>query len=376
MKNSFLPIVIIKKQLVSFFGGAAPEKRDKFTVSASQRLAETVNLFFSCCLISLFFFSCEKEKFVLPEEPLLAVPVGFPAPIFPEGNELTAARWELGKRLFFDPIMSKDGTVSCASCHLPEQAFTDGKQVSQGVEGRAGFRNAPTLANVAYHPYYTREGGVPTLEMQILVPIQEHAEFDMNILEIAELLAADSSYVQQSQTAYGRIPDAFVITRSIACFERTILSGNSPYDRFSNGKNSALTDAEKRGMELFFSQELACAECHSGFNFTGYSFENNGLYDTYADPGRFRLTGKEGDRALFKVPSLRNVGVTAPYMHDGSMQTLEAVVAHYNSGGKNHPHKSHLVKQLGLNQKEKDDLVAFLKALTDPHFLENPKFQP
>ena len=326
-------------------------------------------------LACLLLFACEKEQPAPSAEPLLAVPEGFPVPVFPEGNELTPERWALGKRLFFDPILSKDGSVSCASCHLPEMAFTDGKQFSEGVEGRLGNRNAPTLANVAYHPYYTREGGVPTLEMQILVPIQEHAEFDMNILDIAERLNADSGYMQESQAAYGRVPDAFVITRSIACFERTILSGGSRYDEFLNGKNSALAAAEKRGKDLFLSEKLACSQCHGGFNFTSYAFENNGLYEDYPDPGRFRLTGEEADRALFKVPSLRNVGVTAPYMHDGSLPTLEAVVEHYNGGGENHPHKSHLVKPLNLTTQEKTDLIAFLKALTDDDFLDNPKFR-
>lgn len=327
-------------------------------------------LLFTC----LLFFACEKEPPEPPVEPLLAVPEGFPVPVFPEGNELTPERWALGKRLFFDPILSSDGMVSCASCHLPERAFTDGKTVSTGVEERLGTRNAPTLANVAYHPYFTREGGVPTLEMQILVPIQEHAEFDMNILDIAERLNMDSSYVRASMNAYGREPDAFVITRSIACFERTILSGNSRYDQFLKGKNTVLTAAERRGMDLFFSEKTNCSQCHGGFNFTNYAFENNGLYETYTDPGRFRLTGKEADRALFKVPSLRNVGVTAPYMHDGLLPALEAVVEHYNSGGKNHPHKSVLIKPLGLTSSEQADLVAFLKALTDDDFLNNPKF--
>ncbi len=326
-------------------------------------------------LALLFFFACKKEQNLPPAEPLLAVPVGFPAPVFPEGNELTPERWALGKRLFFDPIMSSDRSISCASCHLPELAFSDKLALSAGVENRPGTRNSPTLANIAYHPYFTRDGGVPTLEMQVLVPIQEHNEFDMNILDIAERLNSDSSYVKASWAAYGRAPDAFVITRSIACFERTMLSGESPYDEFLNGKNSALTAAEKRGMDLFFSEKLACSQCHGGFNFTNYAFENNGLYEEYPDPGRFRLTGKEADRALFKVPTLRNVGVTAPYMHDGSLPTLEAVVEHYNSGGKNHPHKSQLISPLNLTTQEKTDLIAFLKALTDDDFLNNPKFK-
>lgn len=322
-----------------------------------------------------FLMSCDSEPVNPIQEPLLVVPAGFPEPIFPEDNELTPERWGLGKKLFFDPVLSKDSTVSCASCHHPELSFTDGKSVSEGIEKRQGTRNAPSLANVAYHPYLLREGGVPTLEMQILVPVQEHAEFDFNIVQIAQRLQNNPSYVQASLDAYSRLPDPFVITRAISCFERTIISGNSRYDAFINGDHTALSNSEKNGMNLFFSEELSCAKCHDGFNFTNYAFENNGLYEEYDDPGRFRLTGIESDRALFKVPSLRNVAVTAPYMHDGSIGNLRDVIGHYQSGGKHHRHQSPLVKPLMLNEAEQLDLVAFLKTLTDDDFLTNPKYR-
>lgn len=334
--------------------------------------------FVTICL-AIALAACRKE---LPEaplvepEPLLAVPPGFPNPAFPDGNELTPARWALGKKLFYDPVMSSDSILSCASCHHAAKAFSDTVRFSPGVAGRPGTRNAPTLANIGYHPYFTREGGVPTLEMQILVPIQEHNEFDFNILLIAERLLRDTSYVRMSRDAYGRDPDAFVITRSIACFERTIISGQSRYDQYSfQGKNTALTGAEKRGMDLFFSEKTDCSQCHTGFNFTNYAFENNGLYSDYPDPGRFRLTELESDRARFKVPTLRNATLTAPYMHDGSLPTLEAVVEHYNSGGQPHPNKSALVRSLALTTAEKADLVAFLNSLTDEAFVNNPKFR-
>lgn len=319
--------------------------------------------------------SCDDTVQPEPMEPILNVPNGFPEPEFPLDNQFSVERWQLGKRLFYDTMLSSNQTISCASCHKPGLAFSDDKQVSPGVEERPGTRNAPTLANVVYHPYYTREGGVPTLEMQILVPIQEHAEFDFNILLIAERMQSDSTYVLQSKIAYDRTPDPFVITRAIATFERTLLSGDSRYDKFIRGDHSALSLDEQHGMDLFFSERLSCSACHSGFNFTNYNFENNGLYEEYADPGRFRLTNDEADRALFKVPTLRNVGVTAPYMHDGSLFSLEDVIEHYNQGGANHPHKSALVKPLHLSQKEKDDLVAFLQSLTDEHFVNNPKFK-
>jgi cytochrome c peroxidase len=327
----------------------------------------------------LLFWACQKEQqqpVPVASGPLLVVPPGFPAPVFPEDNEWTAARFFLGKRLFYDPVMSRDQTVSCASCHAPNRAFSDSVALSPGVGGQPGKRNAPTLANVGYHPYFTREGGVPTLEMQVLVPIQEHNEFDFNILEIAERLRADSTYVRMSREAYGRDPDFYIITRGLACFERTLISGESRYDQFFfQGKVNALSASELRGMALFFSERTNCSSCHSGFNFTNYAFENNGLYENYPDPGRFRLTENPADLARFKVPTLRNTGVTAPFMHDGSLPTLTAVVEHYNSGGENHPHKSPMIKPLGLSAQEKTDMVAFLESLTDDSFLHNPAFK-
>ena len=306
---------------------------------------------------------------------LMEVPNGFDNIEFPEDNAFSQSRWELGKRLFYDPIMSLDSTISCASCHNPQLGFTDDVPFSFGVSDRLGTRNAPTLANVAYHPYFTREGGVPTLEMHILVPIQEHNEFDFNIVLLAERLKADSSYIEMSMEAYAREPDAFVITRSLASFERSLISGYSRYDHFENyGDNDALTQKEISGMELFFSDKTNCFKCHGGFNFTNYTFENNGLYSEYDDVGRFRFTGVEEDLAKFKIPSLRNIELSAPYMHDGSIETLEEVIEHYNSGGENHPNKNSFIQPLNLNEKEKDDLLVFLQSLTDDHFVTNPLF--
>ena len=217
-----------------------------------------------------------------PQETGSKLPKGFPEVIYPGGNEHTAERWALGKKLFFDPIMSDDGSISCSSCHAPELAFSDDIAMSLGVDNAQGTQNAPSLTNVAYHPYFTRAGGVPTLEMQILVPIQEHNEFNSNIIEIAERMSKDVEYVAMSQAAYDREPDAFVITRALACFERSLISGNSPYDRYSfHEESSALTQLEKSGMELFFSERAQCSSCHGGFNFTDYSFQNNGLYMQY-----------------------------------------------------------------------------------------------
>lgn len=310
-------------------------------------------------------------------ESLLVVPEGFPSVEFPEDNPFTTASYKLGKRLFFDPILSRDSSISCGSCHLPGKAFSDAQALSFGVNDALGTRNTPSLANVAYHPYFTREGGVPTLEMHVLVPIQEHNEFNFNIVLIAERLKRNSEYVAMAKTAYDREPDPYVITRSIANFQRTLLSGNSAFDRYFNqGISSALSEAELRGLDLFFSDDLACGSCHSGFDFTDYDFKNNGLYSDYIDEGRMRLTGSESDRALFKTPSLRNVELTAPYMHDGSLETLEEVVLHYQSGGSEHNNKSELIKGFELSETERDDLIAFLKSLSDMTFVTNQNHLP
>lgn len=310
----------------------------------------------------------------LQEPQLLVIPEGFPEMPFPEDNTFTRERWELGKKLFYDPILSVDHTLSCADCHKQHLAFSDDRAFSPGVMGRPGVRNAPSLTNVGYQPYFLREGSVPTLEMQVLVPIQEKNEFAHNILNIVEDLKKSPEYMKRSQEAYGREPDAFVITRALATFERTFISGNSRYDQQTYQGKEVLNASEKRGMALFFSKKAHCSSCHNGFNFTDYSFKNNGLDTAYSDNGRRRLTNKAEDEALFKVPSLRNVALTAPYMHNGSLSTLQEVVAHYNSGGKPHSNKSKLIRPLKLTEQEQQDLVSFLKSLTDNEFINNEIF--
>ena len=323
--------------------------------------------------------SCSQDDVVpqtLTIQDIMVIPLGLPTVTTPEDNGLTVERWLLGKKLFFDPRMSSDHTISCASCHQPSLAFGDDLPHSPGVEGRPGTRNSPSLANVAYHPYFTREGGVPTLEMQVLVPIQEHNEFDHNIVLLAEQLSQDQHYTSMAMTAYQRPIDPFVITRALAAFERTLISGNSRYDRYEfQGDEAAFSQEEIEGKNLFFGDRTNCSKCHSGFNFTNYAFENNGLYEVYEDAGRMRLTGEEEDRARFKVPSLRNVALTSPYMHDGSVSSLAEVVAHYSSGGKGHPHQSQHIAPLSLTPTEKSALVAFLQSLTDSSFITNPIFQ-
>lgn len=334
-----------------------------------RRKATTVAFF---CILALA--SCEYEPVDNSPNALLRVPDHFPAMEFPPDNSFSEVRWELGRKLFFDPILSRDSTISCNSCHKAEFAMADNFPVSPGIEGRIGERNSPSLFNTGYLPYLLREGGIPTLEMQVLVPIQEHAEMDFNIVDAAERMENLQAYVDMSRMAYARTPDPFVITRALATYQRTMISGNSVYDDVLRGRAS-LSASEERGMQLFFSPQTQCSSCHGGLFFSDHSFANNGLYAVYNDPGRMRLTNDSADFAQFRVPSLRNVEYTAPYMHDGSLATLRDVIEHYNSGGANNPQKDARIQPLQLTQGEMDDLLAFLKTLSDPNVLTDPRFQ-
>lgn len=329
-------------------------------------------------VLALSLSACDQQ---IAEDPglieMLKKDYELPVIEYPEDNEYSLERSALGKALFFDKALSKNNDVSCASCHHPEYAFSDNKSFSKGTAGALGNSNSPSLSNIAYHPYYTRAGGVPSLEMQVLVPIQEHNELNTNIVDLAEKLKTNSSYQEAAREAYDRELDPYVIVRALANFERSLLSNNSPYDAFlQRNQEASLSDQEKEGLNLFYSDRTNCSTCHSGFNFTDYTFQNNGLYVDYQDSGRMRLTKLEEDRALFKVPSLRNVWLTAPYMHDGSIPDLASVVEHYNSGGAAHKHKSELIRPLNLSDAEKRSLISFLTTLTDQSFVENPTFKP
>jgi len=333
---------------------------------------------FILVLLSAAFIlnGCNKDKQVVFEDNIMRIPEGFPSINYPVGNEYTKERWELGKKLFYDNQLSKSNTVNCGSCHKPSLAFSDDVAFSLGNNNEIGTSNAPTLVNIAYHPYYTRAGGVPTLEMQVLVPIQEHNEFNTNILELVALLNKDKEYKEAAINAYNREFDPYVLVRAIANFERSFISGNSPFDKyFYQSQKSALSESEIKGMNLFMSNKTNCSKCHTGFNFTNNLFENNGLYENYKDIGRMRLTKLELDRGLFKVPTLRNVALTAPYMHDGSVYTLEQVIENYDKGGKAFINKSAILKPLYLTNYEKQDLINFLKSLTDEQFINNNIFK-
>lgn len=326
-------------------------------------------------LICFCIVACGKDQ-IIPKATftLMEVPPGYPVAEAPADNEFTLERWTLGKKLFYDNIMSADGNTSCASCHKQGFAFSDDVPLSTGVFDRQNQLNTPTLTNIAYNPYYTLAGGVSTLEKHVLVPVQEHNEFDFNMLDVVTRMNEDITYVNLSRHAYDRIPDPFVITRALACFERSLISYGSNFDRFNSGHEEAVSTSARRGLELFNSTKTGCSNCHSGINFTDYSFRNNGIYEDYIEEGRMRLTGLESDKGLFKVPTLRNIKLTAPYMHDGSMNDLEAVIRHYESGGKNFINKNKEIVPFSLNGQERVDLISFLESLTDYQFIQNPIF--
>jgi cytochrome c peroxidase len=304
------------------------------------------------------------------EKPLdLAIPDGFPEPEFPENNVPNRLRVQLGEKLFFDRNLSLDSTVSCSSCHLPERAFTDGLPLSPGIQGRLGKRNTPSILNAAYLGLINKDGGVKNLDLQALVPIEDENEMGIPILHLATRLSKDPEYVKQAQAAYGQPPNPFVITRALASFVRTLYSGDSPYDRYVRGDSSALSPAALQGKSLFESERLNCAACHSGFNFTNNAFENNGLYTEYRDIGRALITLNPADSGKFRVPMLRNVAVTAPYMHDGSLATLEDVINHYEKAGQQPTAlQSDKIRAFTLSVHEKKALIDYLNSLTDVRY--------
>ena len=324
----------------------------------------------------LFVFSCSSsEKKLASNRPvILDLPEGFPEINFPEDNQLTEARIDLGRRLFYDTRFSKDNTIACASCHMVNQAFTDKKPQAVGLEDRVGIRNSMTLANVVYGENFFMDGGVPSLELQVLAPIHDKNEMDHSILEVIKDLEKDEEIVKLSQIAYDRPVDSFVITRAIASFMRTMISGNSKYDQFIHGDTAIFSTQEKRGLAVF--QENGCRNCHSGFNLSDGDFHNVGLYVEYADFGRERISYTEDDRGKFKTPTLRNIELTGPYMHDGSIPELKQVIDFFNSGGEIHANKDPRIKPLNLTRQQKDDLLAFLKTLTDEEFVSNVGFAP
>ncbi|MDA0741636.1 MAG: cytochrome-c peroxidase [Bacteroidetes bacterium] len=308
--------------------------------------------------IALFLGSCVPEVSVFE-----GLNTAYPVIEYPTDNPNNAATASLGERLFFDPILSVDSSISCGSCHKPELGFATNDRVTPGVSGVLGKRNSPSLLNVGFQPYFMREGGVPSLEMQVLVPLGDATEMAHNVVDAVRRLNRNTSYRNEFLTVYGDTASPFLLVRALANFERTLIDFDAPFDHFIQGDASALSSDAIKGGKLFYGK-AACVQCHSGVLLTDFGFANNGtvIVDS-SDYGRELLTNESVDRYVFKIPSLRKVQITAPYMHDGSVATLADVVEQYNTGGANHSYTDSRIEPLDLSVSEKAQLVAFLESL-------------
>jgi cytochrome c peroxidase len=341
------------------------------------------------------------------------IPVWMLKPIVPADNPMSSKKVELGRHLFYEQRLSITGEFSCASCHLQKLAFTDGKTVAVGATGEKHPRNSMSLANIAYNPVLTWANPLITkLENQALVPIFGEHPVEMGMVgkekQILAMLRDDSKYRQMFTDAFRNEKDVINLnnlTKALAAFERTLISVNSPYDKYRfGGDANAISPPAKRGEKLFNSENLECFHCHGGINFTDsvmheklafqeIAFHNTGLYNidgkgSYPpnNTGVYEITSKPTDMGRFKAPTLRNIALTAPYMHDGSIATLEEVIDHYQAGGRTidkgefagigskNPFKSEFISGFKLSETEKQDLLAFLRSLTDEKFIKNPAF--
>ena len=341
------------------------------------------------------------------------IPAWMPKPIVPADNPMNFQKVELGRHLFYEQRLSITGEFSCASCHLQKLAFTDGKTVAVGATGEKHPRNSMSLANIAYNPVLTWANPLITkLENQALVPIFGEHPVEMGMVgrekQILAMLRDDAKYRQMFTDAFKNEKNPINLsnlTKALAAFQRSLISVSSPYDKYRfGGDTNAISPAAKRGEKLFNSEDLECFHCHGGINFTDsvmheklafqeIAFHNTGLYNIDGkgaypanNTGVYEITSKPTDMGRFKAPTLRNIALTAPYMHDGSIATLEEVIDHYQAGGRTiktgefagigstNPFKSEFISGFKLSKSEKQDLLAFLRSLTDEEFIKNPAF--
>ncbi len=313
-------------------------------------------------------------------EPLFSVPQGFPEPSYDlSKNPPTNDGVALGKKLFYDGILSRDGSISCGECHNQSHAFTHhGHGFSHGIDDQEGTRNAQPLVNLAWQDSFFWDGGVFDLDLFSIAPIENPLEMDEKIGNVLQKLRTHKDYPRLFKKAYGT--DEITTERflkALSQFLLTLVSANSKYDQYLAGKAQLAPD-EAAGLQLF--KEKGCATCHSGMLFTDHSFRSNGLLPEYTDDlGRYRITENPQDKNKFKVPTLRNIEVTYPYMHDGRFLNLEGVLEHYAGGVKQTDNLDPLLKQNGrlgiaMTKEEQQKIIAFLKTLTDKDFLTNPRF--
>ena len=296
----------------------------------------------------------------------LVIPLGLdPNMPVPKDNPLTPAKIALGKRLFNDNRLSADETMSCASCHDPQHDFSDQRMAALGIYGRRGPRRVPRLINRAYGSSFFWDGRAASLEAQVLQPIANPNEMGMTVDEALQRIKADRSYRRDFKRAFKSQPTSQNIAQALASYVRSILSGNSPYDRYMNGDQTALTASQQRGLELFRGK-ANCIACHSGPNFTDEKFHNTGIgwrVNSFDDDGRFAVTHNEADRGAFKTPTLRDVADSPPYTHQGRLASLKDLIDFYDAGGNPNPHLDPQLHPLHLSEQEKKDLIDFLGAL-------------
>ena len=309
----------------------------------------------------------QKKRPAKAASPRPKVPLGLPELKVPADNPITPEKVELGKLLYFEKRVSKNGTVSCATCHDPKMAWAEHTPTSSGIHEQKGGRNAPTVVNAAYATTQFWDGRAATLEEQATGPVENPIEMGNSMEAVVADLAKIPGYRERFQKVFGTGVTKEGFAKAIAAFERTILSGNSPYDRFKGGDATALNAAQKRGLDLF--QKSGCADCHTPPLFSTYEFHNAGVDAGKAKPdeGRKTVTKKDEDTGAMRVPSLRDVAQTAPYFHDGSAKTLEEAVALMAAGGKDDPHRAadfDAVREAKLTPQDRKDLVEFLKALS------------
>jgi cytochrome c peroxidase len=371
-----------------------------------MKFAATILLLLGIAIAGLFFLSRADRSYAW------RVPESYPVPLVPADNPMSDAKVDLGRRLFYDRRLSVNDSISCSSCHLQSLGFTDGLARSIGATGEVHPRGAMSLVNVAYATRLNWANHlVSQLEFQSMIPLfgEEPVEMGMSgqDVQIVEFIQTDDFYRDAFSNAFPGDADPYSLVnvlRALASFVRSIVSFDSAYDRFLLGDSSAMSKSALRGMSLFFSERLECFHCHGGYQFTDSSthanavvesvgFHNNGLYNiggTGAYPtdntGLYAITGERRDMGRFKAPTLRNIAVTAPYMHDGSIATLDEVIAHYAAGGRSigdgsfagdgsrNPFKSTFIKGFTLSGEERADLLAFLEALTDESVLKEPRF--
>jgi cytochrome c peroxidase len=295
----------------------------------------------------------------------LQVNPALPPVAIPPDNPQSEAKVALGRQLYFDPRLSADNTISCATCHAPQMAWANHNPVDIGIQGRQGTRNSGTILDAAYMDFQFWDGRAKTLEEQALGPIHNPVEMGETLENVVRKLTAIEGYRTQFKAVFGSEVTTDGIAKAIAAFERTVLSGPSPFDTFMAGDKRAMPEAAVRGLRIF-NGKARCKTCHGGPMFSDQNFHNLGVGMDRPQPdiGREAVTNDPKDRGRFKTPSLRNVALTWPYMHDGSLRTLEEVVAFYNRGGIPNPTLDIFVMPLELTQAEQKDLVAFLEALT------------